>query len=364
MTGSQSKLTPVIRSFNRGLRCRNPLMLVFAVGLTAAVMLLVQWVVTSGAYTTVLAERLMLRSIHDDDIHVSYVTARLKRDPPDGTVVYVLGGSASNEMLASPDSLGAEISARCGMWVQVYTLAACAQTFGQSLAVIDNLPPGRGLVVIGVSPNRFAYDSKVDEQELEGRRYLMRSGALRRAITARSGTGPWAWTIIPGIMEYATTWARRFKRQLVRGDLPRTSYERLRYTKELVKTLTQKRELVRQAMRRGVPHFQLTFSGNAALLEEAVKLCQRKGFTPLLMEQPFNSAVIGHAWDGAVGVYRPFCRGLAAEYGITYIDPARRAGLVNADFADLQHLVDSGRNKWQPQMAQAIAAELSARSRP
>jgi hypothetical protein len=83
VTGSQGKITPAARSFDRGLRCRNPLLLVFAMGLTAAAMLLIQWVVTSGAYTTVLAERLMLRNIHDDDIHVSYVTARLKRDPPD-----------------------------------------------------------------------------------------------------------------------------------------------------------------------------------------------------------------------------------------------------------------------------------------
>ena len=47
-----------------------------------------------------------------------------------------------------------------------------------------------------------------------------------------------------------------------------------------------------------------------------------------------------------------------APLGVPVIDVQPHAGLQDEDFADLFHLVNSGRDKWTPLIARALAVVL------
>ena len=77
-----------------------------------------------------------------------------------------------------------------------------------------------------------------------------------------------------------------------------------------------------------------------------------------LFDQPLNTAVGGPTWGGIVPDYQSRTRALARSWGVTYLPVAQRVHLRSADFADLYHLIDSGRDKWQPELAKELAAVL------
>ena len=60
-------------------------------------------------------------------------------------------------------------------------------------------------------------------------------------------------------------------------------------------------------------------------------------------------------YDGTVARSARFCRRLAAEYDATYVDFLSQADLRSSDFRDLTHLLYPGQEKYQRELAQALA---------
>jgi hypothetical protein len=93
---------------------------------------------------------------------------------------------------------------------------------------------------------------------------------------------------------------------------------------------------------------------NFRVLREILRLAQERGFAVVLWDQPLNGSAAGPDWAGVVPAYRARAEALAREAGVPYIHPGDTAGLEDADFADLFHLLDRGRLKWQPAFSQRV----------
>jgi nitrogenase molybdenum-iron protein alpha/beta subunit len=53
--------------------------------------------------------------------------------------------------------------------------------------------------------------------------------------------------------------------------------------------------------------------------------------------------------------YQKRAEAMAKHFGVPYIHVQNGIHLVDADFADLYHLLDSGRAKWQAELAKLVA---------
>jgi hypothetical protein len=236
------------------------------------------------------------------------------------------------------------------------------QTFGESLAIVDNLPPSRlAVCVIAVNHVRFEYDPDVVEAQLGGRELLLDSPSLRRYIFARYHRGLSTPTILPGIMDYVSGWLDEHRNALLHVRLPRLKYILHRYHQGHQWSDQRKRQVLARSMRnRASPGgaFDRDFEYNLGLLEEMVRAAQAKGFTVVLMELPLNRAIVGHSFDRLKRTYRPAVERLARRRGAEYLRAFSEKGLVNADFRDLTHLVESGRAKYQAAFVKAVVPIL------
>jgi hypothetical protein len=104
--------------------------------------------------------------------------------------------------------------------------------------------------------------------------------------------------------------------------------------------------------------FDRDFRYNLDLLDEVVRAAQAKGFTVVLLEVPLNRDIVGHAFDRVQQVYRPAVDQLAQRHGVVYLHSFSEQGLVNRDFRDLSHLVESGRAKYEAAFVCAVVPLL------
>jgi len=340
----------------------DPDLLVVACALLLAGFCLVglQWMFTSGRFTAVPEAR-FLRTPRDDWGHVSWQVGFLKRHPPKKTAVYLLGGSNVRECIESAGGLEQAIKEEAGVSTSVHDLGSTEQHFGESMAVIDNLPGTPAVALIGVNQTRFQYSPEAVAKQLEGRELVLRSPALRGALLDTADRGRWQISILPGIMNHISGWLDKNKRALAHGRLPYNRYQEHRYHQGQIWSEELKRskvELWTSTMGRPGGDFDSNVAFNEALLEETVKLARERGFTPVLLEVPENREIVGDSFARYKAVYQPFCSDLAARYGGAYLNFNEDIGLVNDDFRDLTHLVESGRAKWEPALAQALAPIL------
>jgi len=94
------------------------------------------------------------------------------------------------------------------------------------------------------------------------------------------------------------------------------------------------------------------------VLREILRLAQERGFAVVLWDQPLNGSAAGPDWAGVVPAYKARAEALAREAGVPYIHPGDTAGLEDADFADLFHLLDRGRLKWQPAFSKEVTRAI------
>ncbi len=348
-------------AFRRGLVSLHPLVLVAALAMLVPALGGLQYVVTGGLYTS-LPLGVLLRMPRDDYVKASYDATMLKLHPPRVPAIYVFGGSAAREAFTSDRDLEGEIAAAGGGQTNFNVLASSNQTFAESLAVIDNLPPSRrAICVITLNQVRFAYDPGVVEEQLAGKPLLLDSPSLRRYVFARYHRGLTTPTILPGILDFISGWFEKHHGQLLRGHLPRLQYVLHRYHQGHQVSDQRKRAMVAKWLRdKGGPGgtFDRDFRYNLDLLDEAVKAAQAKGFTVVLLEVPLNRDIVGHAFDRVQGVYRPAVEQLARRRGAGYLRAFSEKGLVNQDFRDLSHLVESGRAKYDAAFVRAVVPLL------
>ena len=95
------------------------------------------------------------------------------------------------------------------------------------------------------------------------------------------------------------------------------------------------------------------------VLSRLVRVCKERGFTPVLVEMPVNTAVVGHRFDKPLDRLRKACRTAARRYDIRFVRSLARAGLASRDFADLWHLVEPGRSVCQRLLSAQSAALLA-----
>ena len=90
------------------------------------------------------------------------------------------------ETIRSEKTLATAVSTDTGASVRVVSLAAHAQSMGETLALIDNLPRGRGLLAIGLSPNRMVATVPPPTRPSSGSPIAMTSPHLAAVLAGRT----------------------------------------------------------------------------------------------------------------------------------------------------------------------------------
>ena len=345
-------------SFRRGLRQRSPLVLVAAAAACLLCVLGVQHFFFGGGMLAV-AESRLLRIDHDDYLHIAYRVNQLRADPPEGRTVYVFGGSGAMEALVGDRSFAGQIEDHAETPVTVVNLANHAQSLAQNLVIVDNLPAGEALLLIGVAPMRFNTAPAEDVGLLSSRSLLLRSPHLRELAPALYGEkAPWTGGL-RGAADFISGYLQtRFKS----GPLPgrRQPYARHYYGRDSAAASPQaKRATLESVWRYNRTRYAANHEYNLRVLEELVRFARKRGFEPVLFEQPLNTEVAGD-WAGVLPRYRAAVERLAAEHELPYLRVDRSLELRDEDFADLYHLMPPARARWQGQMAREVGDLLAS----
>lgn len=342
------------RSLSRGFRQRNPLVLAAAAALALVALVSFESALIDGGLTTVSQGRL-LRIANDDYVHVSYRVAELRHKPPSLLTIYLFGGSGAMESFVGERSLAAAVGREAGEEVGVVNLAAHRQSLAQSLVIVDNLPPGPGVLLVGLAPFRFTASPADDARLLSGRPLLLRSPRLEQLSTTLFGKHPPLGGALPGIFDFAGGYLRARARDGVLWGA-HIRYSRHYYPAgakgalPLAKRMNVKHELSRD----GALYAQYA-DYNSIVLRELIRLGQERGYRVVLYDQPLNSSAAGPDWAGMLPDYQARATALARRTGVDYLHVERGVQLKDADFADLYHLLSSGRAKWQPELARQVA---------
>ena len=338
-------------------------MLAAAGALVLLAVLLTPRVVADGGFASVDEARL-LRTPHDDFIHVTHRAEQLRRRPSSATTIYLLGGSGTMECFKSESSLAAAIATRRDQPVQVVSLAAAQESMAMSLVLVDNLPPQQATVAIGLSPIRFIGSPERDARILWGDPLLLRSPHLTElSRTYYSGTRR-RTGLASGFFAYVGSYLR------TRMDSGATPGSRIRYLTHYwndgdeARSPLAKRLDVLTVLADHKERYRLYGDYNLAVLEEILRVCEARGYRAVLFDQPLNVSAGGPDWAGVVPAYRSAAQLLSRRYGVPYLHIARRVELADDDFFDLFHLLAPARLKWQPEMARELAATLAAPEGP
>lgn len=261
------------------------------------------WVGEDG----ILSSALVGRGMVSDWDHAVQIVSWLRYRPPQRRVVYLLGGSATRESVESEGTWAAQLTRLTGRPATTFVLASSCQTFEEDARIVKALPRYRGSVLINVGLSRFN---------------MLHPPALLPSYSIRR-TAPVPW----------------FQHHY---DLsPSFSY-------------AMKRGAAREWLGDKYPVFQSRFQSRLADLEKVIEACEARGLRAALLEMPLNLPVIGDDFDEALATYRGACLELADKHGIKYMRFLSTIGLQNRDFHDLQHLLPSGRSKWQARLSREL----------
>lgn len=353
--GDEASSLPV--GFRRGFRNRNPLVLVAAGLLLLPVVLGLNAFFAQGYWTAAPLKHLLVKQ-SDDFTWVSWSVGRVKRDPPDGPAVYLLGGSSARESIPSGSSLAEEVERLSGRRIDAVNLGSMNQNFAQSLAVIDNVPDTPATVLVGINAIRFTRPDWDNQRQAEGKPILLASSFLREYVSSTYGKQKYAYTIIPGIFTYLTTYLQDHKSELLSGQIPEREYGHHRYHVWQTKSVKRKEQMVRQFNAKWQPVLPENLQYNLAMLDQLLIEARKRGIRVILLELPTNRAIIGHDFDWARKQYVPPVRALAAKYDVPYVDFNPELHLKNSDFYDLSHLVEPGRVIWQKRLAEELVKRM------
>jgi hypothetical protein len=342
-----------VSSFGRGLRNRNPLVIVVALALLVPALLGVENWFTSGAWTAIAAER-WERNATDDYMYVSWVTSHLKRNPPDKPLAVLLGGSSGREALISGPSLAREVREDGGPDIVAYNLSSRMQRYAQSWAIVDNLPDTPTTVLVGVNLGRFTTSPQSNFNQVIGRELLLKSDSLRRWVTRHSGDHEYSYTILPGIFTALTSYVQQKENAWLRGRSAKP-YKVHAFDSRQALSDADKRALVQKWLTKYYPAFKKVHGFDAAMLDGLIAEGEKRGLDMVIVELPWNQEVIGDAFDAAIAAYRAPTRAIAEKYDVPYLDFNAEVHIPSEDFLDLSHLRPEGRAIWQAELARQLA---------
>jgi len=226
--------------------------------------------------------------------------------------VYILGGSSARESIVGNANLATQIESAGGPAVRVLDLGASNQSYADDAALVKAMPAGPALVLIGVNQGRYT-----------------------GSPTAPGGGSAAARAVLAGSGEVK----HRYSAKAILSDEKKTV---------LAARWAAERE----------PLFEKNYAANESALERLVRLCQRRGFRPVLMELPVDLEIAGDTLGGVRARFRAGSRRLATRYDIPFLDFVADAGLRNEEFYDLFHLVEPGRIKWQKRLTTEVVPLL------
>jgi hypothetical protein len=327
--------------------------LVLAVACAVLAQLGVQSLWSSGAWTRVPL-RYWTSNSRDSYSFVTWNTLALKRIPPKVPTVALVGGSGARECIWSGEDLAADVRRNGGPRVSARNLSSPKQSWGGSLAVIENLPRG-STVLLGVNLSRFYATAEDNLVQVTGRPLPLKSAALREFAVTRYGAYRYQPTILPGIFRALATRASRLDKSLLgRGGLvitynphpmdgrPVTTDAQLARLSEWVNGGSPRRAL------------EKNMAATADLLDETLRVAQQRGLRVVFLELPHNPALSGPGFRERQASYQSAIRGVAARHGVDYLDFSDDLALTKADFIDFSHLRPSGRTKWQARLAREL----------
>jgi len=255
----------------------------------------------------VVPTALLGRGMIGDWDHVVQVVSWLRYRPPRRRVVYLLGGSATRESVVSESAWAAQLTRLTGRSATTFVCASSCQTFEEDARIVKALPRYRGTVLISVGLSRFN---------------MLHPPALLPRYSIRR-TAPVAW------------------------------YQH-HYDLKASFSYAKKRLAVSEWMEDRYAVFLARYQARLADLEKVIVACEARGLRVALLEMPLDLPVVGDAFDEPLATYRGACLELADKHGIKYIDFLSAIGLQNKDFHDLQHLLPSGRSKWQARLSREL----------
>ena len=239
--------------------------------------------------------------------------AYMQANAPDRPVVVLLGGSAARESTISDKSWRDQIVAKGGPAALAWNMGSRNRTMAQNVAVVKALPKGvKALIYVGINLGSFTSAQKTASITLPS-----------PAPTAVTLQQPHQYSTKTGILPFA-----------------------------------KKRALVQDWLAGRYPVYKRNFATSAGVLETLVKVCQARGYKPVLFELPRNTQIIGSSLNAPTTKLRGKCKTLAAKYKIPWVSQVSAAKLPNQDFYDLWHLVEPGRKVWQNLLSAKTAALL------
>lgn len=341
-------------SFSRGLRAKNPLILVLAALLLVPALSSLEAFFTSGQWTMASLEW-CLRTARDSFTYVSWTVGHAKQTPPEGPAVYLLGGSAAREAIVSGQGLAADVAELGGPQITAYDLGSNNQNFAESLAVIDNVPNTPAWVLVGVNLGRFTPSKEENVNQVEGREFLLKSPALQEFVVDQWDVSERdAATIIPGSLAYLTDLSNRKLEALLGGGSLRHTYQPHVYRADKVRSDERKEELVNKWLQQRYPVYALNLDDNLQILEALLARAQERELHVVLVELPLNEAIVNGRFDVAQEKYQGPVHELALRYDAAYVDFNNELSLPSSSFYDLSHLVEPGREVWQHRLAQEL----------
>ena len=241
--------------------------------------------------------------------------AWMQANKPTKPIVVLLGGSAARESTISDKSWRVQIVADGGPATLAWNMGSHNRTMAQNLAIVKALPQGvDAIVYVGINLGSFT--------------------STQKSYTLKLPAAP-----------------------AQEPDLQQPH----QYTKTDILTTAQKQAMVRQWLGKRYPVYKANFSRNATLLESLIKICQARGYKPVLFELPRNTAVIGSSLNTPTAKFRAKCVALARKYrsaGCKWVSFVSQAQIPNKDFYDIWHLVEPGRTIWQKLLSAKTAALL------
>jgi hypothetical protein len=340
------------RLFRRGLYSRSLFVLVAASVLGVAALGVLQWSFASGTVTAVLSQQAFLRQWRDDYGYITYRVLALKHDPPSRPAVYILGGSSTRESVDDARELARQLARLTGREPLADVFGSQFQSFAGDIAILDNLPRGRGLIVIGVNANRFADTPQAARNALVGVPLVIDSPRLGALLDELGRGSRLPRTILPGVLDYGVTYFQCRREGLLRGEVAAVSYW---YGYRGVQPSELKLREVHDWLATVATLFDADLAFNSKLLEAEIRLAREKGYAPVLLRAPENLEVIGDRFDHYRDRVDTECRRLAARHDVPYLTFVDSLGLTSDDFYDLSHLTLTARPRHQQRLVRELA---------
>jgi hypothetical protein len=225
--------------------------------------------------------------------------------------VYLLDGSGARECITTNAEWGTQIKKASGVAVRARDLGNTNQTFLQDAMLVDAMPKGKAIALIGLSVGRYTGEATEGADSYDPGAVLASNAEINH-----------------------------------------------HYSEAKILSESRKQTMVDDWLAERYPVFQQTYAANQAELEKLVVACRARKVRPVLLELPINLDIVGDRYDAPRTQYAIGARALAKKYKIPYIDFVDDVGLVNTDFYDLMHLVEPGRAKWQKRLTEEVATLL------